>query len=60
MDKFTHLSDFLAYLFDEGRSVEKAQAITTGILKARSCRMSDIAREMRGVNLPITNVFSGL
>ena len=48
MDKFTHLSDFLGYLFDEGRSVEKAQAITAGILKARSCRMSDIAREMPG------------
>jgi len=48
MDKFTHLSDFLGYLFDEGRSVEKARAITAGIMKAGSCRMSDIAREMPG------------
>jgi hypothetical protein len=48
MDKFTHLSDFLAYLFDDDRSIEKAKAITAGILKARSCRLSDIAREMPG------------
>lgn len=48
MDKFTHLSEFLAYLFDEDRAVEKAQAITTGMLKARSCRLSEIAREMSG------------
>lgn len=48
MDKFTHLSDFLAYLFDDDRSVEKAKTITAGILKARSCRLSDIAREMSG------------
>ena len=48
MDKFTHLSDFLAYLFEDERSVEKATAITAGILKARSCRLSDIAREMLG------------
>jgi hypothetical protein len=48
MDKFTHLSDFLAYLFEDDRSVEKAKAITAGILKARSCRLSDIAREMPG------------
>ena len=48
MNKFTHLSDFLAYLFDDGRSVEKAKAITAGILKAQSCRLSDTAREMPG------------
>lgn len=48
MDKFTHLSDFLAYLFDDDRSIEKAKAITAGILKARSCRVSEIAREMPG------------
>ena len=48
MNKFTHLSEFLSYLFDDDRSVEKAQAITGGILKARSCRMSEIAREMEG------------
>jgi len=48
MDKFTHLSDFLACLFDDDRSIEKAKAITAGILKARSCRLSDVAREMPG------------
>lgn len=48
MNKFTHLSAFLAYLFDDDRALEKAQAITSGILKARSCRMSEIAREMEG------------
>lgn len=48
MDKFTHLVKFLAYLFDDGRSVEKAQSIIKGILKARSCRISEIAREMPG------------
>lgn len=48
MNKFTHLSNFLGYLFDEDRDVEKAQAITSGILKVRSCRMSEIAREMEG------------
>lgn len=48
MNKFTHLCDFLAYLFDDDRDLEKAQAITSGILKARSCRMSEIAREMEG------------
>lgn len=48
MDKFTHLSGFLAYLFDDERSVNKAQAITAGILQAHSCRLSDIAREMAG------------
>jgi len=48
MNKFTHLSDFLGYLFDDERSIEKAQAITAGILQAHSCRLSDIAREMAG------------
>jgi len=48
MDKFTHFSDFLGYLFDDERSVKKAQAITAGILQAHSCRLSDIAREMAG------------
>jgi hypothetical protein len=31
MDEFNRLSEFLAYLFDEGRVVEKAQAITAGL-----------------------------
>jgi DDE family transposase len=48
MDKFTHLSEFLGYLFDEDRAVEKAQAITSGILKAHSCGLSEIARKMSG------------
>jgi hypothetical protein len=48
INKFTHLSDFLGYMFDDERSVKKAQAITAGILQARSCRLSDIAREMAG------------
>jgi hypothetical protein len=48
MDKFTHLSEFLGYLFDDATDVEKAKAITACILKAYSCRLSDIAREMSG------------
>jgi len=48
MDKFTHLCDFLTYLFDDQAAIEKAKVITEGILKARSCRLSDIAREMPG------------
>ena len=48
MNKFTHICDFLGYLFDNERTVKKAQAITAGILQARSCRLSDIAREMAG------------
>jgi hypothetical protein len=48
MDKFTHLSDFSDYLFDDAKSVEKAKVITAGILQARSCRLSDIAREIPG------------
>ena len=48
MDEFTHLGEFLGYLFDEDRAVEKAQAITTGILKAHSCRLSEIARQTLG------------
>jgi hypothetical protein len=48
MNKFTHLSDFLGYLFDDERSVAKAQAITAGILQAHSCRLSEIAREVAG------------
>jgi hypothetical protein len=48
MDKFTHLDEFLGYLFDDSQAVEKAQPITAGILKVRSCRLSEIAREMSG------------
>jgi hypothetical protein len=48
MDKFTHLCDFLGYLFDDPKAIQKGQTILTGLLKARSCRMSEIAREMPG------------
>ena len=47
MDKFTHLSEFLESLFEDSQSVEKAGAITAGMLKAHSCRLSDIARDVR-------------
>lgn len=48
MNKFTHLADFLGYLFDDERTVKKAQAITAGILQARPSCLSDIARENGG------------
>jgi hypothetical protein len=48
MDKFTHLSEFLGYLFEDARSIEKAKVILAGIMKAHSCRLSEIAREMPG------------
>ena len=48
MNKFTHLFGFVQYLFDEERTAWKAKLILEGILKARSPRLSDIAREMAG------------
>jgi hypothetical protein len=48
MNKFTHLSQYLGYLFDDSTAVKKAEEIVGGILKARSARLSDIAREMPG------------
>lgn len=48
MNKFTHLGDFLGYLFDDPKAIAKAQVILEGILKAHSCRISEIAREMPG------------
>jgi len=60
MDKFTHLCDFLNYLFDDDRSVDKAPMITAGILKARSCRLSEVPEKCLGRKQPITNVFSVL
>src|SRR5512143_947689 len=48
MDKFTELCDFLGNLFEDRKAIEKAQVIVAGILKAQSCRMSEIAREMPG------------
>ena len=48
MDKFTQLLPFVRDLFDDEASANKATEIVAGILKARSPRMSDIAREMNG------------
>jgi hypothetical protein len=48
MDKFIHLSRFVQYLFEEIKTVRKSTRIIAGILKARSPRLSDIAREMSG------------
>jgi hypothetical protein len=48
MNKFTQLGDFLTYLFDDEKATEKARVIAEGILRARSCRISEIAREMPG------------
>jgi hypothetical protein len=48
MNKFTHFSQFLSCLFDDSETIKKAEEILTGILKARSARLSDIAREMAG------------
>jgi len=48
MNKFTHVCQYAGYLFDEKRMVPKAAAILEGMLKARSPRLSDIAREMAG------------
>ena len=48
MNKFTHLSRFVQQLFDEQDVAGKASGIIEGILRARSPRLSDIAREMAG------------
>jgi hypothetical protein len=48
MNKFTHICQYAGCIFDEPRKVPKAAAILEGILKARSPRLSDIAREMKG------------
>jgi hypothetical protein len=48
MNKFTHVCRFVQSLFDEDRLARKATQILEGILKARSPRLSDIAREMVG------------
>ena len=48
MNKFTHLLRFVQYLFDDENTVRKAKVIIEGILKGRSPRLSDIAREMPG------------
>jgi hypothetical protein len=48
MNKFTHLSQYLGYVFDEPEVVKKAAEVVEGILKAHSARLSAIAREMPG------------
>jgi hypothetical protein len=48
MNKFTHLLKFVEQLFDDQETTRKAKGIIEGILKARSPRLSDIAREMPG------------
>jgi len=47
MNKFTHLLRFVQHVFDDD-TARKARMIIEGILKARSPRLSDIAREMSG------------
>ena len=48
MNKFTHLLQFVQQLFDDQDTTHKAKGIIDGILKARSPRLSDIARKMSG------------
>jgi len=48
MDKFTQLLPFMQTLFDDASAARKATAIVAGILRARSPRLSEIAREMDG------------
>jgi hypothetical protein len=48
MNKFTQILPFVQYLFDEDEMARKAAWIVEGILKGRSPRLSDIAREMSG------------
>jgi len=48
MNKFIHLWQFVQKLFDEPQKAGKASRIIEGILKARSPRLSDISRSMKG------------
>jgi hypothetical protein len=48
MDKCTQLLPFVQDLFDDRAAAEKATQIVNGILKARSPRLSEIARAMKG------------
>ena len=48
MNKFTYLLKFVQQLFDTQDTAQKAKEIIEGILKSRSPRLSDIAREMTG------------
>ena len=48
MNKCTQLLPFVQDLFDDQASVQKATRIVDGILQARSPRLSEIARAMKG------------
>jgi hypothetical protein len=48
MNKCTQLFPFVQDLFDDSAVARKAARVVAGILKARSPRLSDIAREMSG------------
>jgi hypothetical protein len=48
MNKCTQLLPFMQTLFDDSTTARKASAILAGIMEARSPRLSDIAREMKG------------
>jgi hypothetical protein len=48
MNKCTQLLPFVRELFDDRANAEKAARIVNGILKARSPRLSEIARAMKG------------
>ena len=48
MNKFTQLLPFLQDLFDDPATARRATEVVTGILKARSPRLSEIARAMYG------------
>ena len=48
MNKFTHLLGFVESLFDDKETAKKAAEIIKGMIQARSPRLSDISREMRG------------
>lgn len=49
MNKFIHLSQFVQDLFDDTDTARKATRMIKGTLKARSRRLSDIAREVVGI-----------
>jgi hypothetical protein len=48
MNQFTQLLPFMREVLDDPATVRKAAMIGEGILKARSPRLSDIARAMGG------------
>ncbi len=48
MNKCTQLGRYLIELFDNRKSVEIAREMIEGLWKAQSCRISEIARAMKG------------